>query len=128
MMQELIDRKATLEKMCELCGYKCKKFEKAMRSTHPDFVAVTCNNYNFLAERPTIEPEVWHGEWRECWHTDTVCASICTNCGKAATQARVIVGQELMTNVRYPLCPNCGARMGVTDTNVGGKGGAEDDT
>lgn len=60
---------------------------------------------------PTIEPEVRHGEWHECWHTDTVCASICTNCGKATTQSRTIVGQELMTNVRYPLCPNCGADM-----------------
>lgn len=65
-----------------------------------------------IAKQPTIEAEpVRHGEWHECWHTDTVCSSICTNCGKAATQARVIVGQELMTNVRYPLCPNCGARM-----------------
>lgn len=56
---------------------------------------------------PTIEPEVRHGEWHESWYSDTVCASICTNCGKAATQARTMVGQELMTNVCYPLCPNC---------------------
>lgn len=84
-----------------------------------------CANKEFCAEEscqyyevrrrietaPTIEPEVRHGEWHECWHTDTVCASICTNCGKAATQSRVIVGQELTTNVRYPLCPYCGARM-----------------
>lgn len=62
-------------------------------------------------KQPTIAPEVRRGEWHECWYTDTVCASICTNFGKAATQARHIVGQELMTNVRYPLCPNCGARM-----------------
>ena len=66
---------------------------------------------DLISRQPTIEPEVRHGEWHECWYTDTVCASICTNCGKAATQARHIVGQELMTNVRYPLCPNCGARM-----------------
>lgn len=65
----------------------------------------------WLNHDAVIEPEVRHGEWHECWHTDTVCASICTNCGKAATQARVIVGQELMTNVRYPLCPHCGAHM-----------------
>ena len=65
----------------------------------------------YVNAMPTIYPEVRYGEWHECWHTDTVCASICTNCGKAATQARVIVGQELMTNVRYPLCPNCGAKM-----------------
>ena len=65
-----------------------------------------------VKEAPTIEAEpVRRGEWHECWYSDTVCASICTNCGKAATQARMIVGQELMTNVRYPLCPNCGARM-----------------
>ena len=62
-------------------------------------------------EKLETEPEVRHGEWHECWYTDTVCASICTNCGKATTQARYIVGQELITNVRYPLCPNCGARM-----------------
>lgn len=67
---------------------------------------------DIIERQPTIEAEpVRHGEWHECWHTDTVCASICTNCGKAATQARVIVGQELMTNVRYPLCPFCGVKM-----------------
>lgn len=97
-------------------------------ATYSDY----CNGYcdarqvdlDAIDASPTIEPEVRHGEWHECWHTDTVCASICTNCGKAATQARVIVGQELMTNVRYPLCPNCGADMRASDTNVGGKGGA----
>lgn len=67
-----------------------------------------------IENAPAIEAEpVRYGEWHECWYTDTVCASICTNCGKAATQSRTIVGQELMTNVRYPLCPHCGARMNV---------------
>lgn len=53
-MPELIDRQAVLKKMCETCGY-CEKFEKAMRSTHPDFVTEKCNNYKFLSEQPTIE-------------------------------------------------------------------------
>lgn len=58
-----------------------------------------------------IKPKVQQGEWHESWYTDTVCASICTNCGKASTQARLKIGQELITNVRYPLCPYCGAQM-----------------
>lgn len=53
-MPELIDREATLKKMCEACGY-CEQFEKSMRSTHPDFVADKCNIYKFIAEQPTIE-------------------------------------------------------------------------
>lgn len=73
--------------------------------------------YNFAVQEisakitlaPTVEAEsVRHGEWHESWYTDTVCASICTNCGKTTTQAKT---KEDMTNVRYPLCPNCGARM-----------------
>lgn len=56
-MTDLIEREATLKKMCELCGY-CERFEHAMRSTHPDFVTEKCNVYKFLMEQPTIEPEV----------------------------------------------------------------------
>ena len=116
-MPELIDRHAALEIAMCYCPDDdgcCSKAGHDIREMLDEIEAL-----------PTIEPEARHGEWHECWHTDTVCASICTNCGKAATQARVIVGKELMTNVRYPLSPNCGARMGATDTNVGSKGGAE---
>lgn len=52
-MPELIDKQATLKKMCESCGY-CDRFEKAMRTTHPDFVTIKCNIYNFLAAQPAI--------------------------------------------------------------------------
>lgn len=99
----LIDADALLKKCIE--GDGNDKFTEGY-----NFAVQEISAYITLA--PTIEAEpVRHGEWHECWHTKTVCASICTNCGKAATQARVIVGQELMTNVRYPLCPNCGAKM-----------------
>ena len=57
-MPELIDRQAALKKMCELCGYKCEMFEKAMRTRYPDFVTDKCNNYNFLAEQPTVEADI----------------------------------------------------------------------
>lgn len=70
-MPELIDREATLKKMCETCGY-CEKFEKAMRTSHPDFVTDKCNNYKFLAEQPTIQLEQRHGRWVILY---------CRNCG-----------------------------------------------
>lgn len=55
-MQELVDKQAALKKMCESCG-RCEMFEKAMRTTHPDFVTDKCDHYKFLAEQPTIEAE-----------------------------------------------------------------------
>ena len=100
---DLIDRETTLHALCYDCVNRHHCNAKTGRK---------CSERLLLENVPSIDAQpVRHGEWHECWHTDTVCASICTNCGKAATQSRVIVGQELMTNVRYPLCPNCGARM-----------------
>ena len=97
-MPELIDRYATMDAI-----------PAPIDADEAEYYGKICDAIETM---PAIEAEpVRHGEWHECWHTDTVCASICTNCGKVATQARVIVGQELMTNVRYSLCPNCGARM-----------------
>ena len=102
-MQELIDRQAALKKMCETCGY-CERCEKAMRSTHPDFVADKCNNYKFLAELPTIEPEVQHGRWIETKYNpvgDTMyCDCKCSSCNFQITREK---GQ-------YPIfCENCGS-------------------
>ena len=107
-MTKLIDKTA---------AYKALKHEA---ETHE--LSFSAEAYDRAAriidQMPAIEAEpVRHGEWLECWCNDKVCASICTSCGKAATQARVIVGQELMTNVRYPLCPNCGAKMDGGDDN-----------
>ena len=58
-MSELIDRQAALKQMCEMCGGFCEKVEKAMRATHPGFVITRCNHYNFLAEQPTIEADIY---------------------------------------------------------------------
>ena len=100
-MPELIDREATLKKMCETCGY-CARFENAMRSTHPDFVTDKCNNYKFLEEQPAIEAEpVRHGRWNYR-HEDDWC--YCTACG---VDAEGNYGEPLETDY----CPHCGARM-----------------
>jgi hypothetical protein len=53
----LIDKQETLKKLCETCGY-CEKFEKAVRTRHPDFVTDRCNFYKFLASRPTVEADI----------------------------------------------------------------------
>lgn len=104
-MDDLIYRGKLQASLCKACG-KCQQIYDHGGDPMP------CWIYNLIENQPAIEAEpVRHGEWHECWHTDTVCASICTNCGKAATQARHIVGQEIMTNVRYPLCPYCGGHM-----------------
>ena len=106
-MPEVIDRQAALKKMCELCGY-CERFEKAMRSTHPDFVTYKCNAYKFLAEQPTIEPEVRHGRWifgnsnTSSWMKCSICCK--SQSGQTAT---------------FSYCPNCGALMDLrTPTEV----------
>jgi hypothetical protein len=98
-MTELIDRQAALKKMCETCGY-CEKFEKSIRSTHPDFVADKCNNYKFLAEQPIVEAEpVHHGRWIE--GTSRGSYSIyCSYCGSH---------KETICPDDY--CPSCGALM-----------------
>ena len=103
-MQELIDRQETLKKMCETCGY-CERFEKAMRSTHPDFVTEKCNTYKFLAEQPTIEAKpVRYGQWDN---------GKCTNCKRNLLELCGGEDYELAMYAEYDadFCPFCGARM-----------------
>lgn len=69
----------------------------------------------------TIEPEVRHGRWvvndRNPDYAD------CTNCGLSewigANGSREYAETLLPGFKKF--CPNCGARMDATDTNVGGK-------
>lgn len=103
-MQELIDRQAALKKMCESCGY-CERFEKAMRTTHPDFVSDKCNNYKFLAEQPAIESQIRHGRWIELPKAlnpdENPCK--CSACGHCLSFYNHYQKSKF--------CPNCGADM-----------------
>lgn len=98
-MSELIDKQATLKKMCESCGY-CDRFEKAMRTRDPDFVTDKCIPYKFLAEQPAIETEpVRHGRWIE----GTSRGSYSIYCSYCGSQKETICPSEY--------CPACGALM-----------------
>lgn len=86
---ELIDRQAILEKMrdCEAVTHSIGFM---------DMLAI-------LNDAPTIEPEVPHGEWHECWHDERIYSGICSVCGYASIRS---VACDAL-----PYCPKCGARM-----------------
>ena len=106
-MPELIDRKATLEKMCELCG-RCEWCEKAIRSRHPDFVTDKCKTYKLLAEQPILEAEpVRHGRWIK----EASDMFDCSECGES------IYWIFCEKKCSYSYCPNCGAYMREEDAN-----------
>ena len=68
--------------------------------------------------KPTIEPEVRHGRWivHTTWHAMFgIIHSECSEC-------KFDRNGDLSL---WKFCPACGARMDLTDTNVGGKGGAD---
>lgn len=103
-MLELIDRQLTLKKMCETCGY-CERFEKAMRSTHPDFVTEKCNTYKFLAEQPSIKAKpVRYGHWIP---VDGEPYAKCSYCG------------EKHYGCSTPYCDMCGSYMREEIEDVG---------
>lgn len=79
-----------------------------------------------IDKQPTIKPEVRHGRW-ETW--GYVFHGIewkrCSCCGKCADVSYygLLDGEIRMSTPA--ICGCCGARMDATDTNVGGKGGAD---
>jgi hypothetical protein len=67
-----------------------------------------------ITAQPTIEPEVRHGRWENIpGMNNTV---FCSECGAAA---------DKYLAKRYKGCPFCLCVMSATDTNDGGKGGAD---
>jgi hypothetical protein len=111
--QDLIERRAALTALCEDC---LQKYEGIC--PHP---ASRCVEFRTIKQLPAIdaEPER-HGRWSEPdsgtigKYRDDGCVAyyICSRCKE-------------ISKSDYDFCPNCGARMDATDTNVGGKGGAD---
>ncbi len=68
---------------------------------------------DLISKQPTIEAEpVRHGR---CDDSADGITPYCTVCGRT----------HGCFNRTPDFCPHCGARMDATDTNVGGKGGAD---
>lgn len=92
-MADLIDREATLKKMCEMCNFH----------TSPDFACRKCNVYEMIAVQPTIDvAPVRHGRWilkiLPIGGGDKIRSYLCSECDRYA-------------NMKFDYCPNCGADM-----------------
>lgn len=94
----LIDADALKTHVCEMC-------DDGQRECKGDnSCAILC----WINDMPTIEPEVRHGRWKK--KNGEI---YCTNCKKSKWSASF----ELMLR-RFNFCPNCGAKMDATDTEV----------
>lgn len=70
-----------------------------------------------ISKQPTIEAEpVRHGRW--------INDTFCSECKRFPVDVSVSISNQELTKY-FSRCPHCGARMDATDTNVGGKGGAD---
>lgn len=88
-MADLIDREATLKKMCEKCNFH----------TSPDFACRKCNVYEMIAVQPTIDvAPVRHGRWDNNGTGSQIFPYICTVCNESC-------------DYPFPYCPICGAKM-----------------
>lgn len=98
----LIDADALKKAFCDWCD--------SSDSANSDIVCgKSCATLDLFDSMPTIEAEpVRHGRWIKQENG----LNLCSVCGVAKVS-------------HLPFCGHCGARMDATDTNVGGKGGAE---
>jgi hypothetical protein len=110
-MPELIDREQAGKNICKYCASNayCKEDD--------------CMVYQGLGDTPTIQIEtepVRHGRWIPIEYDSYADGAPvwdkweCSECGHEHK------GEE---DTLTAFCPDCGARMDATDTNVGVKGG-----
>ena len=101
-MPELIDRHALKNHLYRAQAEAFKRSEWYVAGAIQSFI-------DLLDKQPTVEPEVRHGWWIYGGYDEY---PTCSYCKQSDTYAG-------------DYCGNCGARMDATDTNVGGKGGAD---
>lgn len=107
-MPELIDKAKLLE---YLAAIKPDEYVSAYGEAAADVIN---HVEEYVNEMPAIEPEVRHGRW--ITH-DVIEKMKCSECGEEYRMPF-----DFNANVYpYNFCPNCGAKMIATDTNVGGK-------
>jgi hypothetical protein len=132
-MPELIDRHALLKKVyehpqerdrmtdgewCRKCIYEAPKVEVEPMQRGRVYVIRARRNGKTIAASVALEraaEPVRHGKG-------------CEYCkGRSYTKKPLTVTTRTMKRVEvcFNFCPNCGRDMRVTDTNVGGKGGAD---
>ena len=112
-MPELIDRQAALEIAMSYCPDDdgcCSKAGHDIREMLDEIEAL-----------PTIEAEpVRHGRWKCLGEyeefSEEMADYLCESCGYVISRLK---------NQKPKFCEGCGAQMDATDTNVGGKGGAD---
>ena len=115
-MQELIDKRELLYYLGAIKPDECV-------SAYGEAAVDVINHIeSYTNKMPTIESEpVRHGRWivHTTWHgMFGLIYSECSEC-------KFDRNGDLSS---WKFCPMCGARMDATDTNVGGKGGADNDT
>lgn len=107
-MPELIDRKYLLAYLAEI---KPDEYVSAFGEAAVHVIGLI---EEFVKEMPTIEPEVRRGRWIVRGQD-----IYCSECNEEGLYNPF--GASKFSH----FCPNCGAKMDATDTNVGGKGGAD---
>ena len=109
-MADLIDREVARTTICE----KCENYSTVLQECKLSDGGGWCKVFS-LYDVPTVDAKpVRHGRWE---NIDPSFAHVyCSECGAAADKHLA---------KRYKGCPFCLCVMDATDTNVGGKGGAD---
>ncbi len=119
-MPELIDRQALIADY-RICG-GCSSFENC--SGH----IMMCDSARVrqaINEAPKVEAEpVRRGRWITIFPDTAKC--LCCGWWQRTTMYNLPDDISAFSEC-YRFCTSCGARMDATDTNVGGKGGADND-